>query len=235
MKLVDFIKFKIKDIKKINEMKKLGQKPFKKFGLTLFTGRQGAGKTMSLVYEAEKLREEFPNLYIASNFGYIHQNEALTSLADITNAVLRARDLECVGVLILWDEIQNDFDAYSKVSKDVLRVITQQRKQGIKILATSQVFNRVSKALREQTYEVAICNTILQRYTRTRYYDADEYAQQIERSEERRKLHRLRTVSFVQSDELRELYDSYAVIKSLSEKAAEEKKNPQPNVLVVTQ
>ncbi|MBM7710422.1 ATPase [Enterococcus lemanii] len=233
MKLLQFIKYKIKDYKKYRQLRKEGIKLFKDFGLTLFTGRQGAGKTMTLVYEAERYRLEYPNLYIASNFGYVHENEPLKSLADIPNAVLRANELNCIGVLILWDEIQNDFDSFSKVSKDVLRVITQQRKQSIKILGTSQVFTRVSKALREQTYEVVVCNTIMGRYTRGRFYDADEFSHNIDRPEEKKQLHRLRKVSFIQTDDLRDLYDSYAVIKTLSEQAKEEKLNT--NIYVVNQ
>lgn len=233
MKLLQFTKYKIKDLRHYRQLKKQGIKLFKDFGLTLFTGRQGAGKTMTLVYEAERYRLEYPNLYIASNFGYVHENEPLKSLADIPNAVLRANELNCIGVLILWDEIQNDFDSFSKVSKDVLRVITQQRKQSIKILGTSQVFTRVSKALREQTYEVVVCNTIMGRYTRGRFYDADEFSHNIDKPEDKKQLHRLRKVSFIQTDELRELYDSYAVIKTLSEQAKEEKNNL--NVFVVGQ
>lgn len=233
MKLLQFTKYKIKDLRHYRQLKKQGIKLFKDFGLTLFTGRQGAGKTMTLVYEAERYRLEYPNLYIASNFGYVHENEPLKSLADIPNAVLRANELNCIGVLILWDEIQNDFDSFSKVSKDVLRVITQQRKQSIKILGTSQVFTRVSKALREQTYEVVVCNTIMGRYTRGRFYDADEFSHNIDKPEDKKQLHRLRKVSFIQTDDLRELYDSYAVIKTLSEQAKEEKLNT--NVFVVSQ
>ena len=233
MKLIDFIKFKRKDFKKARELRRQGIKPFKDFGLTLFTGRQGSGKTMSLVFEAERYRVQFPRLYICSNFGYVHENEPLKSLADIPKAVLKAKELEAPGVLILWDEIQNDFDSFSKVSRDVLAVVTQQRKQGIKILGTSQVFTRVSKALREQTYEVVTCRTFMGRWTKSKFYDAEDYAHNIEKPEEKRHMTRLRTVSFVQSDDLRNLYDSYAVIRTLSERSLEEQK--QPNIMVVNQ
>lgn len=223
MKIVQFTKLKFQDIKARRQLAKQGIKPFKEYGLTLFTGRQGAGKTMSLVHEAERLRLEYKNLFICSNFGYVHENMSLKSLSDIATAVLKAKELDCVGVLVLWDEIQNDFDSFSKVSRDVLAVVTQQRKQSIKILGTSQVFTRVSKALREQTFEVVLCNTFMGRWTKAKYYDADEFSHNIDKPEEKRNLHRLRTQSFIQTDELRQLYDSYAVIKTLSEQAKNEK------------
>lgn len=231
-KLWQFTKFKWIDLKRARALRKQGIKPFKDFGLTLFTGRQGAGKTMSMVNEAERYRKTYPDLYICSNFGYIHADSDLKSLADIPNAILKAKELNKIGVLILWDEIQNDFDSFSKVSKDVLRTVTQQRKQSIKILGTSQVFTRVSKALREQTFEVVVCNTILGRYTKGRFYDAEEFAHNIDKPEEKKNLHRLRTVSFIQTDDLRELYDSYAVIQTLSEQAQIEKENPKSFVVI---
>lgn len=234
-KIILLIKYMWKDYKHVRSLKKQGIIPFNEFGLTLFTGRQGAGKTMSMVYEAEVLRAKYPNLYICSNFGYIHENESLKSLSDITNAVLRAKELNCVGTLILWDEIQNDFDSFSKVSRDVLRVVTQQRKQSIKILGTSQVFTRVSKALREQTFEVVMCNTIFKRMTTSRFYDAEVFNHNIDKPEDKRKMFPLRKVKFVQTDEMRELYDSYAVIRTLQEQAIEEKKNPNKNIYVVNQ
>ena len=45
----------------------------------------------------------------------------------------------------------------------------------------------------------------------------------------------LKKVSFVQTDEIRDLYDSYAVIRTLQEQAIEEKKNPNKNIYVVNQ
>lgn len=230
MLLWRFLMYKLKDFKEFIQLRKSGKKRFKEYGLTLFTGRQGGGKTMTLVYEAERYRLKYPNLYICSNFGYIHQDEPLQSLADIPQTVLKARQLDKIGVLILWDEIQNDFDSFSKVNKDVLRVVTQQRKQSIKILGTSQVFTRVSKALREQTYDVAICRTFMGRHTRAKFYDAEDFIHNIEKPEAKRQMYSKRRVSFVQTDELRELYDSYAVIQTLDEQAQQEKKNPVTQV-----
>ncbi|MBL1224582.1 ATPase [Enterococcus sp. BWR-S5] len=226
------IKYKYIDYKRYRGLIKQGIRPFNEFGLTLFTGRQGSGKTMSMVFEAERLREKHENIFICSNFGYIHADMALKSLADIPEAILIAKGLKKAGVLILWDEIQNDFDSFSKVSRDVLKIVTQQRKQKIKILGTSQVFTRVSKALREQCFEVVECNTLLKRYTKARFYDAEEYSQNIDKPREKRRLHRIRTLKFVQTDELRELFDSYAVIKTLQEQAKEEKNNPR-NVVII--
>lgn len=229
-KMIQFAKFKYLDMKEWIQLRKRGEKPFKEYGLTLFTGKQGSGKTMSMVYVAEQYRSKYPSIYICSNFGYVYEDEPLKTLADIPNVVLKAKEDERCGVLILWDEIQNDFDSFSKVNKDVLRVVTQQRKQSIKILGTSQVFTRVSKALREQTYDVALCRTFMGRHTRAKFYDAEDFIHNIEKPEEKREMFPKKRISFIQSDDLRLLYDSYAVIQTLNEQAKEEKKNPVPPV-----
>jgi len=232
-KLFEFLKYKGIDIQEYYENKKKGVVTFKEYGLTLFTGRQGSGKTMSMVFTAEQYRLKYPTLYICSNFGYEFQDEPLTTLADIPRVALEAKLKGSCGVLILWDEIQNDFDSFSKVNRDVLRVVTQQRKQAIKILGTSQVFTRVSKALREQTYEVALCRTFMGRHTRAKFYDAEDFSHNIDKPDEKRSMPRKNKVTFIQSDYLRDLYDSFAVIETLNSQAKEEKKNPPVNFLAI--
>ena len=58
-----FIKFFILDIRK-----QIKDKSFNEYALTIFSGRQGSGKTMSLVAELERVRHEFPDVMICTNF-----------------------------------------------------------------------------------------------------------------------------------------------------------------------
>lgn len=99
----------------------------------------------------------------------------------------------------------------------LLSVITQQRKQRIKIYLSSQVYTRVVKQIREQCFDVVECRTILGRWTRLRAYDAEDYNSIIENpnSEKKFKLHKLWKRSFIQSNHLRKLYDSYKVVESM--------------------
>ncbi|MCO4565035.1 hypothetical protein Si082_01929 [Streptococcus infantarius subsp. infantarius] len=99
--------------------------------------------------------------------------------------------------------------------------VTQQRKQKIKIVGTSQVFTRVVKQLREQTFEVVDCKTLLGRWTFERAFDAEEYNAVADRPESKMKLHRLWRKNFVQSKRLRNLYDSYAKIEKMSREVLE--------------
>lgn len=190
---------------------------FKLYGLRLYCGRQGAGKTIGLVYDLERYRKRYPRAKIYTNFGYKHQTAPLTSLNDLLNPSLKnGTD----GVIFAIDEIQNEFSCAN--SKDfpetLLSQVTQQRKQRVCILATSQVFTRVAKPLREQCFIVVVCQTLFSRYTRLKYYDADAYIEYADNPsrDKRRKLRKKDYQSFVQTDSLRDLYNSYLLIERLS-------------------
>ena len=84
--------------------------------------------------------------------------------------------------------------------------------------ATSQVFTRVSKPLREQTYEVVECFTLFGRWTFQKCFDADDYNLVIDSTnpEKKMSIRRKWRRNFVQNDYIRNLYNSYAVIENMS-------------------
>ena len=226
IKMIWFAYYFFKDLRANQKKRKEGVTRFEEYGMTLFTGHQGGGKTMSLVLELEKYRKKYPGIYIATNFGYKDENTSLRRIGDILEVIQKAKKSpDFIGVVIGWDEIQNDFDNGKKTFPvSLLRTITQQRKQGIKMLATSQVFTRVAKPIREQTYSVVACKTLLFRWTFQRWYDAEEFEYNINNPTARKKMFTKKKFSFIQHDDLRKLYDSYAVIDALSDlKELEEK------------
>lgn len=85
------------------------------------------------------------------------------------------------GVVYLIDEIQLYFNSLESknINMDVMTEISQQRKQRKHIIATSQVFGRMAKPLREQFNVIVKCNNwfqILQRncYLRTEDIQTDD-------------------------------------------------------------
>ncbi len=193
------------------------EKKFTQYGLTCYVGRQGSGKTISIVSELERIRRDYPEVKIMTNFGYNHEHEALNDWQQLIDC----RNDE--GIVFAIDEIQNEFDVYDSrnFNLEILKVITQQRKQGIKILASSQVFTRVSKPLREQCYEVIECYTVLGRWTFMKCFDADDYNSIIDNPtpDNKAKISRKFRRNFVQSDKIRSKYDSYKVIESMKKLA----------------
>lgn len=198
-----------KDMIKANRENK-----FSDYGLTVYTGRQGSGKTVSMVERLEEIRRDQPDVKILTNFGYKYQDDVLDNWQKLID--VRHKN----GIVFAIDEIQNEFDVYNSrnFNLEILKVITQQRKQGIKILATSQIFSRVSKPLREQTFEVVECNTILGRWTFQKCFDAIDYNSYLDNPspEKMFKVARKWRKNFVHTDRIRSLYDSYAVIKSMT-------------------
>lgn len=214
-KLFQFIYLKYQDIKVSSEDKK-----FNEYGMSIYTGMQGDGKTVSMVEKLEEIRHEFPDVTICTNFGYEHEDVVLTDWLQI----LELRNDK--GIVFAIDEIQNEFNIYEtrNFSENLLRTVTQQRKQGIKIFATSQHFNRVAKPLREQTFEVIECKTIAGRWTFQKCFNADEFNMVIDNPERKMKLSRKWRKNFVQTDYIRSIYDSYKVIESMVKLEKEERK-----------
>lgn len=214
-RLFMFICYTLKDIKHEKQLAKKGIKTFKPFGLTMFTGPQGSGKTISMVDYCLELKKEYPRCKLYSNFDIVGQDGNIKNLNDL----LKIRNGED-GVIFCIDEIQNEFStaASRNFPETLLSTLTQQRKQRIHIVASSQVFTRVAKPIREQCYCVCDCRTFFNRWTRVRAYPADEYNSIIDSNslDKKRKLRKLWKKSFIQTDELRDKYDTYAVVKRMS-------------------
>lgn len=185
---------------------------FLEFGLTMFCGRQGDGKTTAMIEYLERMRKKYPKVIILSNFGYTNETQAFEGWNDLLN--VRNGDY---GVIFALDELQNEFStAQSKnFPESLLAEITQQRKQRIKIVATSQIFRRVAKPLREATYEVVECKTLLSRWTFTKAFDADDYNEMLDSNNPniKHKIKRKYRKNFIQDTNLRELFNSYAKVE----------------------
>jgi ATP-dependent Clp protease ATP-binding subunit ClpX len=214
-RLAKFIYWKFFDIR---DYIKNGRQ-FDLYGLRLLTGRQGSGKTIGLVYMLEMYRKKYPKCKIYTNFGYVNQDGIFRDWQQLKDEdFLNGSD----GVIVAWDEIQNDFAStdYKNIPEGFLNVITQQRKQRICILATSQVYTRVLKSLREQCFIVAECKTFLKRWTRIKFYDAYVYEAYTDKSDpaQRWRMPKSGKLSFIQNNKIRTLYDTYSVIKSMVDK-----------------
>jgi len=212
-KLLDFMRWKFYDFL----MLLINGRKFDLYGLTIFCGRQGGGKTMSMVEYLNRMKDKFPECKIVTNFNYNRQDMPFVDWRQFTE-VRNGLD----GVIFAIDEIQNEYNSntWQDFPEEILSVVTQQRKQRVKIVATSQVFTRVVKQLREQCYEVVECKTILGRWTRQKCFDADDYNAIVDNLTPERKFKTRKKwkYSFIQSNNIRALFDSYAVVDSIKNK-----------------
>lgn len=210
---IDFLRWLVYDIL----WTIINGKIFKPYGLTCFVGRQGGGKTISMVEYLDRMKEMYPECIVITNFNYIKQDMPFTSWRQFTEVRNGLK-----GVIFAIDELQNEYNSnnWKDFPEDLLSVVTMQRKQRIKIVATSQVFTRVVKQLREQCYEVVECKTFLGRWTRQKCYDADDYNYIIDNPtpERRFRTRKKWKYSFIQNNIVRKLFDSYAVVESIKQK-----------------
>lgn len=90
-KLIDFIRWKLYDLLMliIN-----GQK-FNLFGVTIFCGRQGSGKTIGIVEELERIKYKYPKCLICTNIHYIRQDIPLVDWRQLLE-IRNGEDRRCI-------------------------------------------------------------------------------------------------------------------------------------------
>ena len=133
---------------------------FRPDGLIIFCGPQGSGKTLSAVNYVYNLLKIYPKCKIVTNVeltDYPFDGERVF-LFESADDFKKYKNGE-FGVIFLIDEIQLYFNSLGSknINMDVMAQISQQRKQRIHIVATSQVFGRMAKPLREQFDVVIYC------------------------------------------------------------------------------
>ncbi len=133
---------------------------FRPDGLIIFCGPQGSGKTLSAVNYVYNLLELYPKCLIVTNLeltNYPVDDERVFLFQEAKDLTKYKNGKE--GVIFLIDEIQLYFNSLGSknIDIDVMTQLSQQRKQRIHIVATSQVFGRMSKQLREQFDVVIWC------------------------------------------------------------------------------
>lgn len=177
-------------------------------GMILFTGRQGYGKTIGCAQLIRKIQRQYPASKCITNFAYKFEDAALKNWMQ-----LLSYNNGHAGVIVGMDEVQNWFS--SKMSANfppqMLEVITQNRKNSRIIVGTSQNFSSVAKDIRKQCTEVRECITLFGCITIVHKKIAELNAEgDVE------KWHSRGWYWFVHDVELRECYDTYKVIESLT-------------------
>lgn len=186
-------------------------------GMIIFEGRQGTGKSISMIEYVIRMQSEYPKCKVITNMKYTKENDVLKDwkmLMDYKNGIK--------GVVVVMDELQNWFS--SKDSKDfppeMLSVITQNRKNRRIILGTSQNFYLLAKAIRSQATEVRRCATFLGCLTVVRRFEPilDSEGNVV-------KFKGKGMYCFVHNQELRDSYDTWKVIENLRKSGFKENNN----------
>lgn len=196
---------------------------FQGWGIHLFTGKFGAGKTSLMVCEAYKLCEKYPQLHILTNiklqnFPEYTQILPLNTAQDILNAPK--------NTLVLIDEIGTIFNSRdfsggrNSVPKSLYQHLCQCRKRRMMIMATVQRFNLLDKQIRDITADVTACKTHFKHpFTRimTGYtYDIEEYEMYTENKSYTPVVSY--TTTHLQRNQYRKLYDTSELVTNMLNK-----------------
>ncbi len=194
-------------------------------GMIIFEGRQGSGKTISMVRYMKDMQYEFPDALCTTNLAYTDENKPLktwTMLIDYKNGYK--------GVIAALDELQNWFSSNDSKNfpPEMLSLITQNRKNRRIILGTSQNFYLLAKAIRSQATEVRRCATYFGCLTVVRRLEPilDSEGNVVEWK--KRGIY-----CFVHDKELRDSYNTWKVIENLRKSGFKENVNRENDVKIV--
>jgi len=161
------------------------------------------------------MQEEYPKSKCITNLAYKYEDDVLDDwhkLTDYKNDIY--------GVIVVMDELQNWFSsAQSKnFPPEMLEVVTQNRKNRRIILGTAQNFYMLAKNIRTQTTEVRRCKTLFGCFTLVH-----RVRPILDISGDVKEWKSLGWYFYIHDKKLRESYDTYKVIESLSKSGFKEK------------
>lgn len=134
-----------------------------KFGLYCYCGKQGKGKTFSLV---EYMLDNNENIKVFSNINNIQGVNDITyytgfkELIEIKKALDNGTLKTDKQLVIVYDEIFTELQKYSKLNADVLDFLCQMRKRKIIFLTTAQEWAEIPLTFRRFCRYQIDCNMV---------------------------------------------------------------------------
>lgn len=154
---------------------------FGKYGIDMFIGMFGAGKTLTMTHQATLLYKKYgDDLRFISNYHLtgipyipLENFHQLLDLGTMEND-------DKVGTVVLIDEISTVLSHrnFANFPLELLSVLLQQRKRHVYIMCTAQRFFMVDKIWRSITTRAIDCRKHW-RFSNLKYYDAWDYEQAI--------------------------------------------------------
>lgn len=154
-------------------------KDFNYYGIDMFIGMFGHGKTLSMTHKAKRIYNKFGrSVLFLSN--YKLKGIPYVQLTNFQQIVEIGKENEQInkykGIVVLIDEIEDVLSHrnYASFPLQMLNVLTQQRKLHVYIMCSAQRFFMVDKLFRSITTHAIDCN----KYWRMQhmvYYDAWDY------------------------------------------------------------
>lgn len=159
-----YLKFGLKIKVKWKSFLKRGFKPSRgKFGLYVYHGKQGKGKTYSLVeylIDNDKNIKVFSNITGIKNVSDITYYNGFAGLIEIKKRLDSGEIKTDKQIVIVFDEVFTELQRYSKLNNEVMDFLCQMRKRGIIFLTTAQEWSELPIAYRKFCRYAISCNMI---------------------------------------------------------------------------
>ncbi len=182
-------------------------------GVQVFCGRQGQGKTISMVKTVLDIKKRFPKCIVVTNLQLnVDWDYIQFSTMDELGNVLTGVNNGIYGVVYAIDEIHTYFNALDSknIPSYVFTEISQQRKQRKIILGTSQLYLRLAKPFREQADTLIQCKCVFHKYNFMYVYDGATLDEDFGKL----KGTLLKVGFFMQTPYLRNAYDTFQKVTS---------------------
>lgn len=194
-----------------NLLKRKDPDYFKPDGSQIYFGYQGQGKTLSMVKHALEIKKKYPKAIVVSNLNlkdieYIH----FSTFQELTHLFATVKNGK-YGVIYIIDEIHNYFHSHDSRSIPlwIVQVFSQQRKNRMLVLGSAQLWEDVTKAIRDQIENLISCKKVFGVIINQ---VLDPRQVQIHYGEKKIKVKKFGF--FIPSEKLFNRYDTYQIIDS---------------------
>jgi len=182
-------------------------------GSRVYIGRQGRGKTLSMVDYTHRMIDKYPKMRVFSNvILYDVEYKLLEDDDDVSLALAYQNGSD--GVLVLLDEAHLMFNSKTGIPIDILSAISQQRKDRRRIVFSSQIWNELDISVRKQVQEVVLCRNIGRIQFNT-IFDGESIT--IDKSDYSYKMDKISRELYKHNDDYYNRYDTYQKIRRNSE------------------
>lgn len=193
------------------------------WGIHLYIGRFGAGKTNTAVHYVYKQCLKYKQLSVLTNINLTNFPK-WTNILELKTAddIVHAPD----NCIVLIDEIGTIFNSRDfstgkdAVPKILFQHLCQCRKRHMQIIGTVQKYNLLDKQIRDISADVTVCKCSFKhpfsRFVRTYTYDVDEYEMYLNNRMYNPKL--LSSGVYIQSNLCRNLYDTSELVSNMLRK-----------------
>lgn len=200
--------------RKIAKMKKKQNLPPEPpYGIRMYVGLPGSGKTISMVEYLNTCKRIYPGIKIFSNFGYKYEDAPIHKMEEFVKLDSKQ------GVIFAVDEVQLSFQSrsFNNFPPEMIFLLTQNRKYRKHFVCTAQLFEHVDKIFRDLTNEVVDCRGWFDLYFTQKAYTGIEYRRQLLPTflepEKKKRTMTLWNHSFVANQELFDCYDTLRIVQ----------------------